>query len=438
VKLRLSIAMLLAAASILPAHATGTTPAPASTAREDARLTAWLDAQNDLYLDLSPISRTYAGDKKDQDKVDDLSEAGMAKRVTFLVQSVTAMKAGFDRTRLSPDAQISYDLWIENSGQAAAGYRFRRNDYVFDQMFGPQAMLARLLTQVHSVDAPADMVAYVARIGGIARALRQDLVRAKRNAAGGVRPPRFAYDGIIEQSRALSSGAPFEGPGINAIWADAQAKADGLVKAGKLSAAEADRLKAAARQALLERWGPAAREVVAWFAADRANTSAEAKGVGAQPNGAAYYRALLVANTSTDLTADQIHQIGLDQVAAIKREMEAIKTKVGYQGSLQDFFRYLREDRRFYLPNTDAGRQAYLDQATGYITPHPQAIARLFRPHPPGRGDRQAGRSLSRTARRLGPLSAGTARRIAPRRLLRPPLRHGRAADVGAGECQLS
>jgi uncharacterized protein (DUF885 family) len=385
-----SRALLLAATSLFlaapPLVAAPAAIATSARTAEDARLTAWLDVENDRFLDLSPMSRTDSGSKKDYGKFDDMSEAGMAKQVDFRVRSVATMKAKFDRARLSDDGKVSWDLWIYLGDEAANLYKFRRNEYVFNQLWGPHTIDTRFLIQVHAVSEPGDMDAYVSRIREIARAIGQGLDRAKINAAGGVRPPRFAYDGVIPQARGLASGAPFDMPSKtgapNSIWVDALAKIDGLQKAGKIDQAKADAYKAAARRALLEAWGPELRRVADWFEADRPNTRLNSTGVGADPNGQAYYAMMLEDQTSTKLTADQVHQIGLDQVAETRRQMEAIKDQVGFKGSLQDFFKFLRDDDRFYFPNTEAGRQGYIDLATQYIADIQKKIPQYFGVYP--------------------------------------------------------
>jgi uncharacterized protein (DUF885 family) len=232
--------------------------------------------------------------------------------------------------------------------------------------------------QVHRVDEPADMDAYIARIGGIARAQLQLLDIAKKNAAAGSRVPRFSYEAMISQARRLITGAPFGGEGSSAVWSDVQTKVDGLVKAGKIDAAKADAYKAAARKVLLEQWQPAYEQLIAWFESEVPKADTIATGVGKNPNGKAYYEAILASSTTTQLTAQQVHQIGLDEVARIKVEMEQIKQNVGFKGTLQDFFKFVREDDRFYYPNTDQGRQAYIDAATAHIAFMKQQLPKYF------------------------------------------------------------
>ncbi|WP_293969875.1 DUF885 family protein [Sphingopyxis sp.] len=345
---------------------------------ETARLNSWFNLKYEEEMAFSPIARGYQGDKADYDKIDDFSDEALERKIEWQRRSVDEMKAKFDRAKLTQDAQLSYDLWIYRYEDAAGWAKFRRNDYVFNQMFGPHTRIPQFLMQVHKVEEPADMDAYITRIGGVAAAQLQQLDTAKTNAAGGVRVPRFAYEAMIGQARALITGAPFGGEGDSPVWGDAQAKINQLVKAGKINPSQADAYRAAARKALLEKWLPAYQALIAWFETEVPKADAVATGVGKDPGGKAYYDMLLVSATNTDLTADQIHQIGLDEVARIKTEMEAIKQQVGFKGSLQDFFKYVRDDERFYYPNTDAGRQQYIDTATAHIAFMKKQLPKYF------------------------------------------------------------
>jgi uncharacterized protein (DUF885 family) len=97
------------------------------------------------------------------------------------------------------------------------------------------------------------------------------------------------------------------------------------------------------------------------------------------PGGDAYYQARLAYQTTTDLTAEQIHQLGLDQVAAIHVEMQAVMTRIGFAGSLPDLFASLRTDPKFKYSNTEAGRQQYLTDARAAIAQTMAAAPRFFR-----------------------------------------------------------
>ncbi|NYF30732.1 DUF885 family protein [Sphingopyxis sp. JAI108] len=361
-----------------PKRGTATDSAALANEGETARLNAWLDAKYEEQLSFSPMSRGYAGQKRDNDKIDDMLEAAADRSLEWQRRSVEDLKASFDRAALPADAQLSYDLWVYQYEDAAALAGFRRNAFVFNQMAGPHTSFPQFLMQIHGVDVPSDMDAYIARIGGIARAQLQLLANAKQNAAAGSRVPRFAYEMMIAQARALIAGAPFEGEGDSVVWADVNKKVDGLVKTGKIDTAKADAYRAAARRALVEQWKPAYSRLIAWFEADLPKADAIATGVGKQPNGKAYYEALLRSATTIDLSADEIHRIGLDEVARIKVEMEAVKEEVGFEGALGEFFKFVRDDSQFYDPNTDEGRQAHIDAATAYVAEMKQQLPQFF------------------------------------------------------------
>jgi uncharacterized protein (DUF885 family) len=249
---------------------------------------------------------------------------------------------------------------------------------MFNQMQGPHTGLPQSLINFHRVDDESDMTAYVARIGEMARALDQALERARVAAGEGVHAPRFAYDAVIEQARAVITGAPFGGAGQSPIFADADTKIAALVAGGKIDAARADELRAAATAALLERLKPAYDAIIAFAETDRANSDEVATGVWKLPDGPAYYTDRLAASTTTAMTADEIHAVGLAEVDRIHAEMEAIKTAVGFAGTLQEFFASLRNDPRFLFPNTDDGREGYLQASRDFYAGVQALLPRYF------------------------------------------------------------
>ena len=364
------LAALLSVACEREAPVAPASPADASTAdgaeRESARLNEWLDARYEEQLDFSPLAKTRLGRKDDYDRIDDFSEAGAEQRLEWLRATVVELERDFDRDSLTREAQTSYDLWRYGLERFEAAWPFRRRGYVFHQMQGPHTALPQALINFHRVDEEADMVAYVARLGEIARALGQALEAAQIAAGEGVHAPRFAYDAVIDQSRAVITGAPFGGAGDSPLYADVNAKLAALVAGAKIDAARADALRAAAAAALTERVKPAYEELIAWASADRANSDEIATGVWKLPDGPAYYVDRLAASTTTTMTADEIHELGLAEVDRIHAEMSSIKQQVGFDGTLQEFFASLRNNPRFLFPNTDEGREGYLQASRDY------------------------------------------------------------------------
>ena len=379
----LSLALCVACSHGLPR--VGSATAPASTSAEagatttDARLNAWFERKYEQQLQFSPIQMTMLGRKNHYAALDDMSREAAAKQLAWHVAAVEEMKAGFDYDALGDDAKLSWDLFAYQAEEAKAADRFRDHRYPFEQMGGAQAFLPTFLINFHKVEDEADYTAYVARLREVPRAFGQLMEQVKRSAAAGIRPPRFAHEGVIEQAGKVIAGAPFTAGADSALWADAQAKADALVKTGKINAARAQALKGQARAALLDAVKPAFADVIAWYKADLRNAAVNPSGVGStHPGGAAYYAERLRSSTTTDMTAEQVHQLGLAEVARLRGEMEALKDKVGFDGDLQAFFRFVDSDPQFKFPNTDAGRQAYIDAATAAIATIKQQLPKYF------------------------------------------------------------
>lgn len=354
--------------------------APAAAQPMDAQLTAFLDAEYEANLTQSPEQLTRLGRKELYDKLSDPTDAAADRALAWRRGSVARMKARFDRAKLSPDAQVSYDLWSLQLERAEANRKWRNHRYIFDRG-GPHTSLPNFLINAHRVDTPADMQAYIARLSAMAKVLDQNLDRAKAAAARGVRMPLFAYEQTQAEVVRLTTGAPFTAQGDSAIYADVQTKLARLRSAGAIDQAREGKLLAAASATLSGEVKPAYDRLAAWLAADKANAAVDPKGAGSLPDGAAFYAAQLRDQTTTDMTAEQIHELGLSEVKRIRAEMETLKAKIGFTGSLGDFFVFMRTDKRFYLPNDDDGREQYLRLADGYLTAMeaklPQYFARL-------------------------------------------------------------
>ncbi len=335
---------------------------------ETERLNAWFEEQFEQQLAFSPIQQTRLGRKTAYDQIDQFSDQAADRQLTWQMASVEALRNNFNYDVLTPDAKISFDLWVYMAERAERASKFRDQVYVLHQHNGMQSFFPTFLINTHKVDEPDDMEAYIVRIGGVATALDQLLARAKANADKGTRPPRFSYEGVITQSRNIISGAPFdEDEPASALYADMLGKIKALETAGKIDGERADALRTASATALTEMLAPAYSNIIAWFESDIENADENAKGAGTLPNGEAYYNHRLRVNTTTDLTADEIHDIGLSEVARIRAEMEEIKTRVGFSGTLGDFFAFVREDDQFYFSNDDAGAQNYIDAAAAHI-----------------------------------------------------------------------
>jgi uncharacterized protein (DUF885 family) len=238
---------------------------------------------------------------------------------------------------------------------------------VFDQMNGAQSELPAFLINIHRVDNKSDARAYVSRLYGIGPGMNQAIEQAKARAGQGIMPPKWVYPYVINDARNVITGAPFDsGP-------DAPLFADFKGKVGKLniSQIEKDLLIADAAQALNSAVKPAYEALISEMTAQEKVAGTD-DGVWRFKDGAGYYTERLANYTTTNMTPEQIHQLGLAQVARIHKEMGVVQKKMGVKGDLQAFFKYMRTEPKFYAPETAEGRALYLSEtqkAKDAITP---------------------------------------------------------------------
>jgi uncharacterized protein (DUF885 family) len=350
---------------------------PAQT--ESERLNAWLDQAYLDELDFSPLSKTFLGIKdEDYGKFDDMSLDAERAVLRWKRRSVETMKSEFDYDKLDPSAKISFDLWAYQLTVKEASAKFPLHGYAFEQMSGLQGFVPTLLMQFHSVETEADLLAYNDSIIAAARGLRQMLERAEKAADIGIRAPAFAYEKVIQQSQQILVGQPFDQSEFDSnLLADAKQKASKLVESGAITQKRADTLVERISFAYAGQFKSAFEEIILFHQTALQDLDAP-MGVGSLPDGHAYYDERLSYWTTTDMNADDIHTIGLAEVARLRSEMETIKAKVGFDGTLQDFFEFVRTDPQFYYPNTDEGRQAYIDDATAAIEEIKTSLPNFF------------------------------------------------------------
>lgn len=365
-----SSAAALAACATGPGGQPQTGPNPA--------LAAFFEAAFETELDASPQFATAVGDKRNYGRWDDPSVAADEARDRRIADAVAALRAQFDPAALAdPQDKLSFALFEKRLARAQAQAPFRLHSYSFNQMFGVQSAIPSFLINQHRVSSLADAEAYVSRLEGVQAYLGGALARSREAQAQGVLPPRFVYDYVLSDCANVIAGAPFaDGP-------DSPLRADFAAKVASLGLSEADtqRLIAAADAALQASVLPAYQEAIRVLTAQQTSAGTD-DGVWRLPNGDAYYAERLATQTTTALTADEIHQIGLDNVARIHSEMQGIMRQVGFAGSLSDFFTFMETDPQFYLPQTDEGKAAYIARAGAAIAAMQERVPAFFNQTP--------------------------------------------------------
>ena len=347
---------LLAAAGCAPA-AVQDAPAtaasvPAPVAPAGANLAQFFDNYDAAQLSLSPQGKAYRGIRDgDYGRWNDVSDEAEVASHKLQQATAEAMRGSFDPAAMSADDALSFELFNAQAARAERLFPFRDRGYVFDQMNGPQSQLPAFLINIHRVANVAEAEAYIARIRGLGPVLDALTAQSVTRAANGVQPPKWVYAYLISDIGNL------QGPD-NAVVEDIAAKVAKL----EIDGAEKTRLTTAAKAAWADSAGPAYRRLLAEMNRQQASAPTQ-DGVWRLPDGKAYYEALLANYTTTDMTATQIHDLGLSEVARIHGEMKTIMAKVGFKGTLQQFFEHLRTSPQYYH-TTREGYLAEVDART--------------------------------------------------------------------------
>lgn len=360
-----ALASLMLGLAVLPGCRPGGGPDMDRTAivqQESDRLNAWFAERYTEGLARSPMSQTYLGKRDNQEKLDDISQIALDEEAAIRRNWLVEMRRDFDSDRLDTQTRLSYTLFKVEQNDWLATHAVAQNDYIFQHMSGPHSQLPSFIINFHSIKTEADARAYISRLSAFDDYLGQAETRAQAQADAGVLLPRFVYDKVSGPSRNIISGAPFTDGDDSPMLKDFKAK---LAESNIGNALKAE-LTGLAQDALLTSVKPAYDSLLVMFDTHAAMSTNE-DGAWKLPNAEAYYSTRLKHYTTTDLTADEIHDIGLAEVTRIQARMQEIMDRVEFEGSLQDFYGFLRSDPQFTYANDADGRAAYIADATTII-----------------------------------------------------------------------
>lgn len=320
----------------------------------------------------SPEYMTYLGMRERYDEWDDRSDAARDKQLEMTKRHLAIVKA-IDQSNLNDAAKLNIAMFIEQSEQQVEADKWRYHSYPINQMRGVHSMIPSFLINQHLIADSAEAQAYIGRIAHSTGVIDQLLEQLKVREEKGIVPPKFVFPLVLKAIDNIISGAPFSEGDDSTILADFSQK----VRAINLSADETDKLIADARAALQNNLAPSYQKLRSYLTELEAGAD-DKDGVWKFPEGEAFYNFALKRTTTTDLTANEIHDIGLAEVARIQNEMREIMQKVGFAGDLKAFFDFTRNDAQFYYPETAEGKQAYIDEATALINTMKGRLDELF------------------------------------------------------------
>ncbi len=320
----------------------------------------------------NPVRQTYLGIKTDYDKWQDFSEENAAKELAIAKENLVRVQ-NIDVSKLDAQTKISLSLFIQNLENHIDDYKWRFHSYPVNQMYGTHSQIPAFLINQHSISNVKEAQDYIARVHGAQKLLEQLVVQLKLREDKGIIAPKFVFPHVIRDSKNILVGAPFDDAPNSTILADFTRKVDTL----SITDEEKSVLMTNIKSALIDSLKPGYEQLVSYL------TTLEKKadtrdGAWKFPDGEAFYNNALKRTTTTDLTSEQIHTIGLSEVSRIHNEMRVIKKEVGFDGSLNDFFDFMRNDKQFYYPATEEGKQRYLDEAVALIDDMEGRLDTLF------------------------------------------------------------
>jgi len=341
---------------------------------ESKKVNAFFEKSFEERVNLSPEFQTSLGIKKDYDKLDNDSPEADAKKLASQKKELIWLTDSVNVEALSKEALLSYKLFKKKVENNIADYKYRLYNYPVNQMFGAQSGKPAFLINMHRIDDISDANAYISRLNEFEKYFTQLIKNLEAREAAGIVPPKFVFNKVIEDSENILIGKPFDNADKKStLLKDFSEKVSNL----DIDTKTKSNLETLAKQALLTSVKPAYNSLISFIKKQKERANSD-HGAWKFPDGKAFYNNALKRTTTTDLTANEIHEIGLSEVARIHKEMNIIRNKVGFKGTLQDFFQFMKTDKQFYYKADKQGKAAYLKKAVNLIDSMETRLDEIF------------------------------------------------------------
>jgi uncharacterized protein (DUF885 family) len=315
------------------------------------RLERYFQLSFDLAMLENPGFATFRGDPRGQDRLQDLSASGVARRQAMLRESLALIES-IDRAALSEDNRVNFDLLLDRLGSDVRGQQFPVQYLQMNQMGGPQQNVTRLLAMMPN-SRSGDLENQIARMEALPAYVDQSIELMRKGLAAGVTPPKITLRDVPQQIRNQLVDDASQSPMLTG-FADIPATVDPL---------QADTLRKRAETVYRKQVVPAYERLLEFVETEYlpgARASIAARDL---PNGADWYRHNVAVRTTTDLSPQEIHEIGLSEVKRIRAEMDQVIESTGFTGSFEEFLHFLRTDPRFYHSSAEELMREYRDIA---------------------------------------------------------------------------
>jgi len=326
-------------------------PATKGQGSESERLKSFFDLYWTTQMRESPELATYLGYPGLDDRLSDASPESfeLLHRISRAERSALA---SIDRSRLAPAERVDYDLAVRRVAEAIESEAFPSELMPINQMNGLHGQVVDLLAAM-PIRGIQDYENRLARLRAFPLAVDQTIAMLGRGLAAGITPPRVTLRDVPGQVEALLADDPQESPFLGSFQTIPET----------IPAADRERLRREAAQVFREQVAPALRKLHGYLVGTYIPGARESIAMSDLPNGRAWYAHLVRVSTTTDLTPEQIHRIGLAEVARIHKEMDSLIASTGFKGSFEEFNHFLRTDPRFFYDKPEDLVAGYRDIA---------------------------------------------------------------------------
>lgn len=315
------------------------------------RLERYFDLSYDLAMLENPGFATSLGDPRGQDRLSDLSEEGIARRHKAERDALALMES-IERDALSVENRVNYDLLRDRLEADVRGQQFPDHYLQMNQMGGPQQDIASLLAMMPNTRA-ADLENQLARMEALPAYIDQSVALMRKGLAAGVTPPAITLRDVPQQIRNQLVDDASKSPLLTG-FADIPPTVDPL---------QAETLRKRAEKVFSNQVVPAFEHLLEFTENEYLPGARESIAMCDLPAGAEWYRHNVAVRTTTDLSPQEIHDIGLREVKRIRAEMNEIITATGFEGNFEEFLHFLRTDPQFYHNNAADLMREYRDIA---------------------------------------------------------------------------
>ena len=327
----------------------------------------------DTVLD-SPEFQASLGYKSNYDKWDDITWQASRQRAYRAKDDLDYLEKNIDFDKLDENTKISYRLMVKRLQRTIDNDNFIFHNYLITHRGGKHSRIPSFLINYHRIDEEQDVKDYISRLKNVEPLMDDLILQLKLRQDVKKIAPAFVFPQAIKTSQNIISGYPFEETKKqNVIYEDFMKKLNAL----EMSDALKLRYQSEMEAVLVTIVNYSYRKLIT-FLEEQQKLADNNHGVWKYEDGAEYYQHTLDGYTTLGLTAEEIHEIGLSEVERIHGEIYDIMEKVNFDGTLKEFFDFMREDDQFYYPEGPKGRQMYLDQVQVVVDTLSNRIEELF------------------------------------------------------------